>query len=73
MNSIDVSCSEEHMATLVGVQEVSSSVRQSHPLSSNPAYRLRLGEMWPRTLVAVGLGLSLLWTASLFWLLYEIV
>jgi hypothetical protein len=73
MNSIDATCSGENMATLVAsVQEIETSVQHSHSVS-NSAYKLRMAEIWPRTLVAVGLGLSLLWTASLFWLLYEIV
>ena len=61
------------MATLVGsVDEIEAPPRRSHVVSSTNV-KSRLVEMWPQTIIALGLGLSLLWTASLFWLLYEIV
>ena len=61
------------MATLVGsVHQIELSPQRSHAASSTTA-KSRLVEMWPQTIIVLGLGLSLLWTASLFWLLYEIV
>jgi hypothetical protein len=61
------------MATLVGsVHQIESSPQCSHAASSTTV-KSRLVEMWPQTIIALGLGLSILWTASLFWLLYEIV
>jgi hypothetical protein len=61
------------MATLVGsVHQIESSPECSHAASSTTV-KSRLVEMWPQSIIALGLGLSLLWTASLFWLLYEIV
>jgi hypothetical protein len=61
------------MATLVGtVHQIESSPQCSHAVSSTTV-KSRLVEIWPRTIIALGIGLSLLWTASLFWLLYEIV
>ena len=30
-------------------------------------------DFWPQTIVAVGVGLSLVWTAGLFWLICLIV
>ena len=61
------------MATLVGsVHQIESSPQCSHAASSTTV-KSRLVEMWPQSIIALGFGLSLLWTASLFWLLYEIV
>ena len=61
------------MATLVGsVHEIEAPPRRS-PVASSTTIKSRWADMWPQTIVAVGLGLSLLWTATLFWLLYEIV
>lgn len=61
------------MATLVGsVHEIEAPPRRS-PVASLRTTKSRWVEMWPQTIVAVGLGLSLLWTASLLWLLYEVV
>jgi hypothetical protein len=37
------------------------------------AIKSRIVDLWPQTIVAVGVGLSLIWTAGLFWLLCVIV
>ena len=61
------------MATLIGtVHQIESSPQCSH-VASSTSVKTRLVEMWPQTIIAVGLGLSFFWTAGLFWLLYEIV
>jgi hypothetical protein len=61
------------MVSLVGsVHQIESSPQYSQAASWTTA-KSRLVEMWPQTIIALGLGLSLVWTASLFWLLYEIV
>ena len=61
------------MATLVGrVHQIESS-RQCSRATSSTTFKSRVVETWPQTIIVLGLGLSLLWTASLFWLLYEIV
>jgi hypothetical protein len=60
------------MPTLVGsVREVDTS--HGSAVGSSTPLKSRWADMWPPTIVAIGVGLSLLWTASLFWLLYEIV
>jgi hypothetical protein len=59
------------MATLVGSVHEIEAPRSA--VASSTSIKFRLVEMWPQTIIALGLGLSLLWTASLFWLLYEIV
>jgi hypothetical protein len=57
------------MATLVGsVLEIEPSTRRV-----STTIKSRFTEMWPQSIVAIGLGLSLAWTASLLWVLYEIV
>jgi hypothetical protein len=35
--------------------------------------RSRFGSLWPPALVAIGLGLSVAWTASLLWLFYAAI
>jgi hypothetical protein len=62
------------MATLVGsVHEIEASAQRSSTVASSTTIKSRVVDWWPPTIVAVGLGLSLAWTAGLFWLLYEIV
>jgi hypothetical protein len=65
------------MTTLVGsVREVETSTQSSSTVVSSMAamaVQSRVIELWPPTVVALGLGLSVAWTASLFWLLYLIV
>jgi hypothetical protein len=62
------------MAALVGsVHAIAASAQRSPTVASFTKIKSRLVELWPPAIVAVGLGLSVAWTASLFWLLYAIV
>jgi len=62
------------MATLVeSVHEIEASAQRSPMVASSTTIKSRFAEMWPSTIVALGLGLSVAWTAGLFWLLYVIV
>jgi hypothetical protein len=62
------------MATLVGsVHAIEASAQRFPTVASSTKIKSLLVELWPPTIVAVGLGLSVAWTASLFWLLYVIV
>jgi hypothetical protein len=61
------------MATLVGSVHQIESPPDCSRVASWTTVKSRLVEVWPQTIIALGLCLSLLWTASLFWLLYEFV
>jgi hypothetical protein len=65
------------MTTLVGsVHEIEASTERSPAVASpmsSMTVQSRVVELWPPTVVALGLGLSMAWTASLLWLLYLIV
>jgi hypothetical protein len=64
-----------NMATLVeNVLEIEApSSRRSVAVASATTIKSRVVELWPATIVGVGLGLSLAWTAGLFWLVYVMV
>jgi hypothetical protein len=62
------------MATLVqSVHEIEAPAQCSPTVASATTIKSRAVDLWPPTIVAVGLGLSLAWTAGLFWLLYVMV
>lgn len=63
------------MATLVeNVLAIEAPAsRRSRAVASATTIKSRVVELWPATIVGVGLGLSLAWTAGLFWLVYVMV
>jgi hypothetical protein len=65
------------MTTLVrSVHEIEAATQRSATVASpitSITVQSRVLELWPPTVVALGLGLSLAWTAGLFWFLYVIV
>jgi hypothetical protein len=59
------------MVTLVeSAREIEASVERAFSTSS---LKRRVADLWPTAIVAVGLSLSVAWTAGLFWLLYMLV
>lgn len=62
------------MTTLVrSLHEIEASAQCSPAVASSSKLRSRVVGLWPPTIVALGLGLSIAWTAGLFWLLYAMV
>jgi hypothetical protein len=64
------------MTTLVEAsREMERSVPHAAPsvLYSASLVKRSIADVWPTVIVAFGLGLSVVWTAGLFWLLYVLV
>ena len=62
------------MAALArNVCEIGVSAQRSPTVEAPATIKSRIADLWPQTIVAVGVGLSLVWAAGLFWLLYELV
>jgi hypothetical protein len=63
-----------NMAALVkGVDSIEASAQNSSYGATPAAIKSNIVDFWPQTIVAVGVGLSVVWAAGLLWLLYVIV
>jgi hypothetical protein len=60
-------------AVVESVHEIEALASRSPAVGSSTTIKSRVVDLWPAAIVAVGLGLSLAWTAGLFWLAYVIV
>ena len=55
------------------VCEIGASAQRSPTVEAPATIKSRIVDLWPQIIVAAGVGLSLVWAAGLFWLLYELV
>jgi len=55
------------------VYEIGAPAQRSPTVDPPATIKSRIAKLWPQIVVAVGVGLSLVWAAGLFWLLYELV
>jgi hypothetical protein len=42
-------------------------------MAAPPAVAVKLADLWPAAMLALGLVLTVAWNAGLFWLLYSVV
>jgi hypothetical protein len=61
------------MALVESSREIEGSVPHSSVGFSPSSLKRSIVDVWPTAIVAFGLGLSVVWTAGLAWVLYELV
>jgi hypothetical protein len=62
------------MAVLAeSVHEIGAPARRIAAVAIFTTVKSRVVDLWPPAIVAVGLGLSLVWTVGLSWLLYAMI